>query len=171
MPERTRQADAPALATIAPLTGIRGLAASWVVIHHVRDQFLGDFPSDSLYVWTTASSMHPLLTLASFALLVFSLAQETRWFGWLFSNRVSAYLGEISYSVYMVHWLLLSNFALKMQWWWRFKTNIGPLIAAQFLLSTRAVASLLYALVENPARRRLRRSHLTRTLAARAGAG
>ena len=51
----------------------------------------------------------PALTVAALALLILALAQNEQPMRLLFGNRVSVYLGEISFSIYMLHWLVIQN--------------------------------------------------------------
>lgn len=47
------------------------------------------------------------LIVMAFVLLVLGLAMDQQPFRWMFANRVSVYLGDLSYSLYMNHWLFL----------------------------------------------------------------
>ena len=53
--------------------------------------------------------LRPLLSLPLFALLILALAQNQQPLQLLFGNRVLVYLGEISFSIYMLHWLVIRN--------------------------------------------------------------
>ena len=91
------------------------------------------------------------LTVAAFALLILCLAQNEQPMRMFFANRVSVYLGEISFSIYMLHWLVLQNAShwglLALPGHWQL-----PVVLTVILVG----ASLSYQLVEQTARRRLR---------------
>lgn len=50
-----------------------------------------------------------VLVIAAFAVLIYSLAHSRQPLLFLFGNPVSMYLGKISYSIYLVHWLYLAD--------------------------------------------------------------
>jgi peptidoglycan/LPS O-acetylase OafA/YrhL len=85
-----------------------------------------------------------------FAGLVFALASSSGVRGNPFASRPVVWLGEISYSTYLVHFLLWDAFKLL------FVADPAavpvPLIAA-FLALTLAASALLYRLIEVPGRR------------------
>jgi peptidoglycan/LPS O-acetylase OafA/YrhL len=71
---------------------------------------------------------------------------------WLFSNRWSQYLGTISYSIYLSHWLVLMAV---LQVVYRLDPQITAPFAAVWLfpgviLATLLISHLLYTYVENP---------------------
>lgn len=47
------------------------------------------------------------LVIFLFTVLIYSLSYNPRWLTMLFGNKISLYLGEISYSIYMVHWFVV----------------------------------------------------------------
>ena len=65
------------------------------------------------------------------------------------SSRLFVFLGEISYSTYLAHFLLWSVFKLAFV---RDATNVSLLLGAIFLGLTLAASVLLYRFVERPAR-------------------
>ena len=86
-----------------------------------------------------------------FALLILALAQQQHPWRLLTGNRVIRGLGEISYSLYMVHWLVLMNahhFGLKL-----FSKQIQIFI---LLLAVIGVSTLTYHLIEQRGQRQLR---------------
>jgi peptidoglycan/LPS O-acetylase OafA/YrhL len=93
----------------------------------------------------------PALTVAALALLILALAQNEQPMRMLFGNRVSVYLGEISFSIYMLHWLVIQNAehwglpALPVSW-------RLPALLAVILVGS----ALSYHLIEQVSRRRLR---------------
>lgn len=86
-----------------------------------------------------------------FAAFVYCLAQGRPPLDYLFNNRVSIYLGEISYSIYMLHWFVVANeetFGFD-----RFDVAVRPWLMLGAVLVGSAVT---YELVERPSRRYLR---------------
>jgi peptidoglycan/LPS O-acetylase OafA/YrhL len=72
--------------------------------------------------------------------------------GWLFSNRLAQYLGTISYSIYLSHWLMLMVVVGTV---YRIDPQITPLEAAPWvfpgvIVMTFLVSHFLYRWVENP---------------------
>jgi peptidoglycan/LPS O-acetylase OafA/YrhL len=119
-----------------------------------------DFGRDRYWGWTAlfalvfsvfASTLHPALAVPGFAVVVYALAWQESPAHRVFGNRVVVYLGEISYSVYLVHWFVLQY--------------VEPLglsalpdsvrVWAMFAVVIAASAAAHHA-IENPARRWLR---------------
>jgi peptidoglycan/LPS O-acetylase OafA/YrhL len=104
-----------------------------------------------------SSPIYNALTLAFFVLLVIGLSRAAGPFARLLQTRPSIYLGRISYSVYLVHSLVLAVYA-------RLIARIGGgdalvefAIVAIYAALVILASHLLYTLVEDPARRWLRR--------------
>ena len=90
--------------------------------------------------------------VAGFAAFLFLLAQAAGAFSGVLASLPMQWLGERSYSLYVVHWLLLELL------WARADAGVisKPLAAAIMVLGSIAAAAFLYAAVERPARRHLR---------------
>ena len=75
------------------------------------------------------------------------------------STPVAVYLGEISYAIYMCHWPI-ARVALNVNKWLGLEDDPGPLLAVLMILVWSAVviavSSIVFRLVEMPARRWLR---------------
>jgi peptidoglycan/LPS O-acetylase OafA/YrhL len=53
--------------------------------------------------------LQPALAVPAFAITVYALAWDAPPLARVFGNRAAVYLGEISYSVYLVHWFVLQH--------------------------------------------------------------
>jgi peptidoglycan/LPS O-acetylase OafA/YrhL len=70
---------------------------------------------------TLAITLHasPFLAVPGFMLLLLLSMQGDAACDRLFGNRISLFLGEISYSIYLVHWLLIVGFMHALPGHWR----------------------------------------------------
>ena len=91
------------------------------------------------------------IAIAGFAAVVLALAHNQAPLSLLFANRLVIYLGEISYSIYMLHWLVVFNID---------KLGLGgvPLLWLPAVLVGIILigSALTYHLVEQTTRRSLR---------------
>ena len=87
---------------------------------------------------------------AGFAALIFALALETGGLARMLGSRVLTYLGEISYSTYLVHFLLFVLFKLVFV---KGSPQIGYGQLAAYLALVLLASAVLYHLVEKPAQR------------------
>lgn len=92
-----------------------------------------------------------------FPAIVYALAANRGPLALLFGNAPMVFVGEISYSIYLTHWILIKGMARFVpslpnpsQW------QLAVVVALSFAL-VLAVSALTYYGVERPARRRLRR--------------
>lgn len=91
------------------------------------------------------------LVIGLFAVIILCLAQDKQPLKWLFGNPVAVYLGEISYSVYMLHWLVIAYAAtLRLD-----QLPVGWQILTTFTIIMGG-SVLTYHLVEQTTRRKLR---------------
>lgn len=97
--------------------------------------------------WKTLAAYYVCI----FAVLILGLAQNRGMLRLLGGNPVSVYLGEISYSLYMLHWFITANAK-------PFGLNTLPKEIQVFVLLGAVLigASLSYHVVEQISRRRLR---------------
>jgi peptidoglycan/LPS O-acetylase OafA/YrhL len=96
-----------------------------------------------------------ILAVFGFALVVFLAAQNTGPVARLLSSRVMVFLGDISFSVYLVHWILLQvsdrvEKAFNVDGVWAFFWFCG------YLALVLALSTTTYKLIERPAQRWLR---------------
>ena len=97
------------------------------------------------------------LVIGLFAVIILSLAQDKQPLQWLFGNPVAIYLGEISYSVYMLHWLVIAYAATlrldQLPVEWRIFTTFMIIMGGSVLT---------YHLIEQTTRRKLRNYKMCR---------
>jgi peptidoglycan/LPS O-acetylase OafA/YrhL len=111
-------------------------------------------------------SYYALATSLTSALLFSALVAPTDIFGKLLSTRVLVYLGEISYSIYMWHFIV----------WTFLRRGLGVVLGVQVvprlwlialgLLLTLIVSSFSYHFIEEPGREAIRKLRWVRSAAA-----
>ena len=120
------------------------LSANWLGMYGVENKT--GLP-EGLWYWFRFSGACPV-----FALLVLTFANTHGWISKFLSNRLLVYLGEISYSFYMIHMgvllVLVRENWIDGRW-----VSIGTVLCG--LLISLSLASLLYHVVELPSRRAL----------------
>ncbi|MGH0034545.1 MAG: acyltransferase family protein [Myxococcota bacterium] len=103
----------------------------------------------------TLCAIWPPAAVASFAVLVYALAQDPAPLRAVFGRRTVVWLGEISYSIYMIHWFVLT---VGMALLGEGAGEIEPRLLVGALFATvLAAAAATHLAVERPARSRLRR--------------
>ena len=109
-----------------------------------------------------------VLFIVLFVVLVLSLSHAGRFGSATFGSRPAVYLGEISYSIYLIHPTLLIFIARLTRHFAPEPSTVGLLVIfAGYLVATIASAHAVYHFVEEPARAYLRR----RWASASAGGG
>jgi peptidoglycan/LPS O-acetylase OafA/YrhL len=108
--------------------------------------------------WARGPSPRPEIGILLFAVLIPTIADARDLLGRFLSTTILVYLGEISYSIYMVHWpvrVVLRN-ALQIT---NLLDRVEPsLVVLSFVIATLIAASVSYHLVELPSRTWLRRA-------------
>ena len=101
------------------------------------------------------------LTIAAFVTLVVGLSRANGPLGSALQSRTAVYLGRISYSAYIVHALVLVVYARALRFLpAQMGTIAETLVVLGFVACTILSAHILHAIVEEPARRWLRRTWL-----------
>jgi peptidoglycan/LPS O-acetylase OafA/YrhL len=135
--------------------------------------FTASWRSADIYALTTAAGIITLsssgmphlydgLMVLLFAILILSLSRSQGVFGCLLSSRPMLYLGRISYSVYLIHSLIIvaaNQFATRYISHPALPSASVMLMVVMLVLTTLA-ADRLYAWVEVPAREYLRKHWL-----------
>jgi peptidoglycan/LPS O-acetylase OafA/YrhL len=88
--------------------------------------------------------------------LIFAMALQRGHISKLLGCRLGVFLGEISYSIYMLHTILLRGFAAHQS---IFNGIPIPVLIAAYLLAVISLSAAMWVMLERPARR-LIRSHL-----------
>lgn len=105
----------------------------------------------SLVLWLSGNARETLIIPLAFAALVPLVASTSAMPQNPLSARVAVFLGEISYSTYLVHFLLWALFKLAFV---RDATNVSLSLGGLYLIITFAASVVLYRSVEVPARRK-----------------
>lgn len=102
------------------------------------------------------------LVIPLIALIVFGMAQSPPLITRLLANKIMIYLGDVSYSFYLVHFVFLGLFIKFLKY-----LNAGPYLAGQvgirfallgvYVLLTLSISMVIYHLIEVPGRRYIRR--------------
>ncbi|KQX51988.1 MULTISPECIES: acyltransferase family protein [unclassified Paenibacillus] len=87
------------------------------------------------------------------SLLIFTFAFQKGIISDLLSNKIFVYLGEISFSFYMIH-----NLVLSYTYWSLLELSITPLTITGCFIVTIALSSILYHFYEEPLRKKIRYS-------------
>jgi peptidoglycan/LPS O-acetylase OafA/YrhL len=108
-------------------------------------------------VWASLGAPRVEIGILLFAALVLALTSERDWFGRVLSRRTMVYLGEVSYAVYMVHWIARVVVRGAAEKAGVLDSIPSGLLVAIYVAVTMVAAIFLYHFVERPWRSRLRR--------------
>jgi peptidoglycan/LPS O-acetylase OafA/YrhL len=97
-----------------------------------------------------------LVALPLFLILIIALSSKKDWLGRGLSTKLLIYLGEVSYSVYMFHWVARVIIRTALEKVGVFYEIPAPLMIAFYSAGTLVGAILLYHFVEKPGRSKLR---------------
>ena len=122
-----------------------------------RLPFLGSLVVVAIVCWLALDKdSHLAVGITLFAMLILVLAGGTDWLCLILGKRVVVYLGEVSYSVYMVHWVV--RVVVRTVYEKAGLQSVVPPVVMILVYSICTIGSavLLYHLVERPWRSRLR---------------
>jgi peptidoglycan/LPS O-acetylase OafA/YrhL len=123
-----------------------------------RVPMLGTAVTALIVLWATLSSPPRIeIGILLFAALIVALTSERDWFGRVLSLRTVVYLGEVSYAVYMVHWIARVTVRVAAERAGVIDSIAPGLMVVAYIAVTMIAAIALYHLVERPWRGRLRR--------------
>ncbi|MDQ4038228.1 MAG: acyltransferase [Actinomycetota bacterium] len=111
-----------------------------------------------IVLWATLGGSPRLeIGIVLFAALVLTLASERDWLCRVLSLKTIVYLGEVSYAVYMVHWVVRVAVRAAAEKSGVLVSIPPGLVVAVYVTVTMLAAIFLYHIVERPWRKRLRR--------------
>ncbi len=93
-----------------------------------------------------------VIYITLFAVLVYALAHIRGVARLFFANKAIVYLGTISYSFYMLHWIIAVLFMFHFSWLWGANNFFLTWPFALLVGTIMALSSLCYHFVETPAR-------------------
>ena len=104
------------------------------------------------------NNRHDVCAVLGFALIVLAAAQPSGRIASFLSTKTMVYLGEISYSLYLLHWILLQVFdRLKAAQGIYGFTLKNAMLSCCFVSLTVLLATLTYNHIERPARNAIRK--------------
>ena len=136
-------------ATLQELSIIAVTLAAMTAAPALADAIESSFASQAS-VWLRTAAPFPC-----FAVAIAVLARQNGWVSRALAARPLVYLGEISYSLYMIHQLVVRNLFLHAGSWSRSHPGVAY---ACYWLAALAMAAGLYHWIEQPMRQRLRRT-------------
>ncbi|SHG11378.1 Peptidoglycan/LPS O-acetylase OafA/YrhL, contains acyltransferase and SGNH-hydrolase domains [Kaistia soli DSM 19436] len=143
------------LATLAEIGAVFLFAGNALLVFPISAWFAASI-SVSSSVWIS----HGGAICLSTALLIFVIAFQAGFLSALLRLPVLVFLGEISFSIYMVHQILLRSYATHADW---FAGLAPPVMLALYGAVLLVTATLLWRIVELPARSFLRGAYARRT--------
>jgi peptidoglycan/LPS O-acetylase OafA/YrhL len=95
--------------------------------------------------------LHTALLAPAFAAIVYGFALRPNW-GALLENRVLVLCGDASYSLYLLHSMIIGMYFHNTSGQLRYQSPSGVLV---FVLLAVTISALVYRFIEEPARRKL----------------
>ena len=95
--------------------------------------------------------LHTALLAPAFAAIVYAFALRPKW-GAILENRLLVLCGDASYSLYLLHSMIVGMYFHNMTGQLRYQTPLGVLI---FVILAVTISALAYRFIEEPARRKL----------------
>lgn len=149
--------DSPLVRVMAGfLVGMAAFQISRFTTGTAKVPVLGTVVLALVVVWATVGSAPLWSGILLFGCLILALATERDWLCRIFALRWVVYLGEVSYAVYMVHWVVRVVVRTAAEKAGVIDTIPPGLLVATYIVATLGAAMLLYHVVERPWRRKLR---------------
>lgn len=150
-----RDRQASALASTAIEVGALALLVLSMSVTHLLWKYDKDLVPGGVMGWLATAGSFPFIALA-----IVVMAQQKGLASKVLSNKVLVYFGEISFSVYMVHQIILRIFGKNYS-----DLMVSNPIAmySMFWAATILISALLYHLVETPCRKLARKKLSGRT--------
>jgi peptidoglycan/LPS O-acetylase OafA/YrhL len=95
--------------------------------------------------------LHTALLAPAFAAIVYAFALRPKW-GAILENRLLVLCGDASYSLYLLHSMIIGMYFHNMTGQLRYQTPLGVLA---FVILAVTTSALVYRFIEEPARRKL----------------
>ena len=95
--------------------------------------------------------LHTALLAPAFAAIVYALALRPNW-GAILENRFFVLCGDASYSLYLLHSMIVGMYFHNMTGQLRYQSPLGVLV---FVILAVTISALVYRFIEEPARRKL----------------
>jgi peptidoglycan/LPS O-acetylase OafA/YrhL len=95
--------------------------------------------------------LHTALLAPAFAAIVYAFALRPKW-GAILENRLLVLCGDASYSLYLLHSMIIGMYFHNMTGQLRYQTPLGVLA---FVILAVTISALVYRFIEEPARRKL----------------
>jgi peptidoglycan/LPS O-acetylase OafA/YrhL len=151
------QAENPLLRVMAGfLVGMATFQLSRRTARLSRYPFLGTVITAMIVGWLLLGPARLEIGILLFATLILALAGGSDWLCRILSWKTVVYLGEVSYSVYMVHWIVRIVVRTGAERLGVAEVIPSAVVVTVDLVCTLAAAIVLYHLVERPWRSRLR---------------
>jgi len=142
-----------------------GMALGFVFLRSRREQkyalplFVFGIAGVAAVAYFSASIPYPVIHTAllapAFAAIVYAFALRPRWSAFL-ENRLLVLCGDASYSLYLLHSMVVGMYFHKMTGEVRFTSVPGLLV---FVILVVGIPMLVYRFIEEPARRKLNPRH------------
>ncbi|UIN53631.1 acyltransferase family protein [Pseudomonas kribbensis] len=141
------RSSSPLSATALEVGSLAILVLSMTVTHQLW-KYDRDLLSGGVMGWLATAGSFPFIAFA-----IFVMAKQQGLVSKFLSNKALVYLGEISFSVYMVHQIILRLFG---KYYSDLMVSDPVSMYSAFWIATIAVSAILYHVVETPCRKVIR---------------
>jgi peptidoglycan/LPS O-acetylase OafA/YrhL len=142
-----------------------GMACGFLFLRSRRESklalrlVLGGIAAVAVVVYFSAvipyAILHTALLAPAFGAIVYGFALRPNW-GAILENRLLVLCGDASYSLYLLHSMIVAMYFHSMTGQLRYQSPIGVLV---FVLIAVTISALVYRFIEEPARRKLNPKH------------